>query len=109
MRATQTRRCAIAVAQSRRPMSHPLEPIFRPKSVAVVGASNAPEKFGYIILKNILDAGFRGPVYPVNPKSAEILGRPCTRRISDLPSGVDLAVIIIPARAVPQAVAECGE
>ncbi len=90
-------------------MSHPLEPIFRPKSVAVVGASNAPEKFGYIILKNILDAGFRGPVYPVNPKAAEILGRPCTRGISALPPDVDLAVIIIPARAVPQAVAECGE
>ncbi len=99
----------MGVAWARRAMSHPLELIFRPESVAVVGASNAPEKFGYIILKNILDAGFRGPVYPVNPKAAEILGRPCTRSISELPSGVDLAVIIIPARAVPQAVAECGE
>ncbi len=55
-------------------MSHPLDSIFRPRSVAVIGASNAPEKFGYIILKNILEAGFRGPVYPVNPKAAEILG-----------------------------------
>jgi len=90
-------------------MSHPLDAIFRPTSVAVVGASNAPEKYGYIILKNILDAGFAGPVYPVNPKAAEILGHPCTRSVAELPSGVDLAVIIIPAKAVPQAVADCGQ
>ncbi len=90
-------------------MSHSLDAIFRPKSVAVVGASNAPEKYGYIILKNILDAPFRGSVYPVNPKATEILGRPCTKRVADLPPGVDLAVIIIPAKAVPQAVADCGQ
>ncbi len=75
----------------------------------MVGASNAREKYGYIILKNILDAGFRGPLYPVNPKAGEILGRPCVRSIADLPPGVDLAVIIIPARAVPPALAEAGQ
>ncbi|HSB73393.1 MAG TPA: CoA-binding protein [Candidatus Methylomirabilis sp.] len=90
-------------------MSHPLDALFRPRSVAVVGASSAPEKYGYIILKNILDAGFPGPVYPVNPKASEILGLPCCPRVADLPPDVDLVVIIIPARAVPQAVAECGE
>jgi acetyltransferase len=90
-------------------MSHPLDAIFRPKSLAVVGASNAPEKYGYIILKNILDAGFAGAVYPVNPKATEILGRPCTKSVADLPPDVDLAVIIIPAKAVPQAVADCGQ
>ncbi|HSB82248.1 MAG TPA: CoA-binding protein, partial [Candidatus Methylomirabilis sp.] len=90
-------------------MTHPLHSLFCPASVAVVGASGSPEKYGHIILKNILDAGFQGPIYPINPKAAEILGRPCRQRIADLPSGVDLAVIIIPARTVPQAVAECGE
>jgi acetyltransferase len=90
-------------------MSHPLDAIFRPKSVAVVGASNAPEKYGYIILKNLLDAGFAGSVSPVNPKATEILGRSCTRSVAELPPGVDLAVIIIPAKAVPQAVADCGQ
>lgn len=89
-------------------MSHHLDAIFRPQSVAVIGASNAPEKYGYIILKNILGAGFPGPVYPVNPKATEILGRPCARGVADLPPGVDLAVIIIPAKAVPQALAEAG-
>lgn len=90
-------------------MSHPLSSLFRPRSVAVVGASTAPEKYGYIILKNILDAGFPGPVYPVNPKATEILGRPCTQRVADLPRDVDLAVISIPAKAVPQAVTDCGQ
>lgn len=90
-------------------MSHPLDAIFRPRSVAVVGASAAPEKYGYIILKNILAAGFRGPVYPVNPKAAEILGLSCVQSIADLPPGVDLAVIIIPARTVPQALAQVGQ
>lgn len=89
-------------------MTRQLDSIFRPQSVAVVGASSAPEKYGYIILKNILDAGFAGPVYPVNPKATEILGRPCARSIADLPAGVDLAVIIIPARAVPPALEEAG-
>jgi acyl-CoA synthetase (NDP forming) len=90
-------------------MSHSLDAIFRPQSVAVVGASNAPEKYGYTILKNILEGGFRGPVYPVNPKAGEILGRPSVRSVVDLPPGVDLAVIIIPAKAVPQALTDAGQ
>lgn len=98
-----------AVNPLSKPMSHPLDAIFRPRSVAVIGASSAPEKYGHIILKNILDAGFRGPVYPVNPKAGQILGRPCARGIADLPPGVDLAVVIIPARTVPQALAEAGQ
>jgi acetyltransferase len=89
-------------------MSHQLDSIFRPQSVAVIGASNAPEKYGCIILRNIIEAGFPGPIYPVNPKATEILGLPCARSIADLPPGVDLAVIIIPAGAVPQALAEAA-
>jgi acetyltransferase len=77
--------------------------------VAVIGASNAPEKYGFIILRNILEAGFAGPVHPVNPKATEILGRPSVKSIADLPPDVDLAVIIIPARSVPQALADCGQ
>jgi len=90
-------------------MAHSLDAIFRPQSVAVVGASTAQEKYGHIILKNILDAGFRGSVYPVNPKAREILGLSCVQSIAALPSGVDLAVIIIPAQAVPQALADTGQ
>lgn len=86
-----------------------LDAIFTPASVAVVGASTNPEKYGYQILKNILDAGFRGKVYPVNPKADRILDLPCVKGIADLPPAVDLAVIIIPARLVPEAIRECGE
>lgn len=75
----------------------------------MVGASSAPEKYGYIILKNILDGGFCGPVYPVNPRAGKILGLPSVPSIAALPPGVDLALIIIPARTVPQALAEAGQ
>ncbi|HWT83430.1 MAG TPA: CoA-binding protein [Candidatus Methylomirabilis sp.] len=75
----------------------------------MIGASSAPEKYGYIILKNILDAGFGGPVYPVNPKTEKILGLPCAQSVAGLPSDVDLAVIIVPAAAVPQALADAGK
>ncbi len=83
-----------------------LQALFRPQSIAVVGASTAPEKLGYQILKNILEAGFPGKIYPVNPKAQEILGRPCYPSITALPDSVDLGVIIIPARLVPDAIRE---
>lgn len=83
-----------------------LQAVFRPQSVAVVGASTAPEKLGHQILKNILEAGFRGKVYAVNPKAQEILGCPCYPSITALPDSVDLGVIIIPARLVPDALRE---
>lgn len=90
-------------------VSRQLDAFFRPRSVAVIGASESPEKYGHIILKNILDCGFRGAVYPINPKSETILGLQCFRNVKDIPDVVDLAVVIIPARFVPQAIAECGE
>ena len=56
------------------PSTNSLNSIFEPSSVAVVGASTNPEKTGHIILKNIVDGGFEGPVYPINPGASEILG-----------------------------------
>ncbi|RME42722.1 MAG: CoA-binding protein, partial [Chloroflexi bacterium] len=86
-----------------------LDAILRPKSVAVIGASTSPEKLGYQILKNIIDSGFQGPVYPVNPKADTILDLPCYAGVKAIDPPPDLAVIIIPARFVPQALEECGE
>ncbi|MBT3181942.1 MAG: CoA-binding protein [Deltaproteobacteria bacterium] len=83
--------------------------LFTPKAVAVVGASQSPDKVGHSILKNIIDLGFEGQVYPVNPKSTEILGKKCYPDISALPDGVDLVVISIPAKFVPQVIEECGK
>ncbi len=86
-----------------------LDAILRPKSVAVIGASNNPEKFGHEVLKNIIDSGFRGAIYPINPKADTILNLACRKSVKDIEEALDLAVIIIPARFVPQAVQECGE
>jgi len=86
-----------------------LDAILKPNSVAVIGASTSPDKIGYEVLKNILDSGFKGPVYPINPKAEVILDLPCHKSIKDVAEAPDLAVVIIPARFVPQAVQECGE
>jgi acyl-CoA synthetase (NDP forming) len=90
-------------------MSDSLKALFRPSRLAVIGASAKPGKLGYQILKNILDAGFEGPVVPVNPREETILGLPSIRSASEIPSGTDLAVVIIPASSVPEAILQLGE
>lgn len=86
-----------------------LDGILRPKSVAVIGASTSPDKLGHEILKNILDGGYQGAVYPINPKADTILDLPCHTNVKELQEPPDLAVLIIPARFVPQAIQDCGE
>ncbi len=81
---------------------------FEPKSVAVIGASSNPSKVGHAILRNILDSGYKGRVFPVNPHSKEILGVKAQASVSEIPVPVDLCVIVIPARAVPGVLDECG-
>jgi len=82
--------------------------ILRPRSVAVIGASRDPSKIGSRILRNILSSGFRGAVYPVNPNASEVLGLRCYASVLDVPGPVDLAVVAVPAKLVPQVVEECG-
>jgi acetate---CoA ligase (ADP-forming) len=90
-------------------MSDSLQALFRPDRLAVIGASARPEKMGFQILKNILDAGFGGAVVPVNPKGEVILGVPSVKSVDEIPSGTDLAVVIIPAPSVPGAILQLGE
>ena len=90
-------------------MSTSLEPLFRPSRLAVIGASAKPGKLGFTIFKNILDAGFGGQVIPVNPKGETILGVPSVKSVDEIPSGTDLAVVIIPASSVPGAILQLGE
>ena len=85
-----------------------LDRLFRPRSIAVVGASDRPDKVGYKVLSNILTEGFSGKVYPVNPKGGKMLGLDCLTSIDELPQGVDVAMIIIPANLVLDAVARCA-
>ncbi len=86
-----------------------LQALFYPESVAVIGASENPAKIGHEILKNIKDCGFQGQIYPINPKSEEILGLPCHKSVLDVKDSIDLAVIIVPARFVPSVIEECGQ
>jgi acetate---CoA ligase (ADP-forming) len=90
-------------------VSDDLRAFFQPAGVAVVGASESPGKLGHEILRNLLDGGFPGAIYPINPKSERILGLQCFKNVKDIPDTVDLAVVIIPARLVPQAIQDCGE
>jgi acetate---CoA ligase (ADP-forming) len=90
-------------------MYSPLTPLFRPGRIAVIGASANPEKMGFQIFRNILDAGFPGEVIPVNPKGEVILGRQSVRSAGEIPEETDLAVVIIPAKLVPPIILQLGE
>jgi acetyltransferase len=85
-----------------------LESLFDPQAVAVVGASANPAKLGHSILDNIIKYGYQGQVYPINPKEIEILGRTCYPRLTDVPGAVDLAVIVVPSKAVAAVMEDCG-
>jgi acyl-CoA synthetase (NDP forming) len=83
---------------------------FKPKSVAVIGASGTPGKLGYVIVKNIADSDFAGNVYPVNPKSDEILGYKVYRSVTEIPGDVDLAVTALPSPKITvAALEECAK
>ncbi|MBN2840417.1 MAG: acetate--CoA ligase family protein [Coriobacteriia bacterium] len=81
---------------------------FAPRGVAVVGASRDPAKVGGAVLANLLDAGYRGSIHPVNPHAGEILGMRAYPSVRAVPDPVDLAIIVVPAQAAVAAVAECG-
>jgi predicted CoA-binding protein len=84
-----------------------LDVFFRPKSVAVVGATEHAGTVGRTLLWNLITSSFGGTVYPVNPKRPSVLGIKAYPRISDIPEAVDLAVIATPAPTVPDIIAEC--
>lgn len=82
-----------------------LQALFAPKTVAVIGASATPGKVGNAVVANMLAAGFKGRLYPVNPKGGNIEGLPVVRSVQDLPGGIDLAVFAVPRDLVPPAFA----
>ncbi|MGB9713401.1 MAG: acetate--CoA ligase family protein [Candidatus Bathyarchaeales archaeon] len=86
-----------------------LKCFFEPESVAIIGASRSPLKFGHYIVKNLLDLGFKGKVYPVNPNADEILGLKAYPRVNAIDDKVDSAIIIVPASSVPNVMRECAE
>lgn len=85
-----------------------LEKIFSPAGIAVIGAGDDPKSVGGTIFRNLVDAGYGGPLFPVNPKREKVQGVKAYPAVADLPEKVDLAVIATPAATVPDLVGQCG-
>ncbi|MEM2793657.1 MAG: CoA-binding protein, partial [Candidatus Methanomethylicia archaeon] len=86
-----------------------IKPLIEPESVAVVGASRNPAKLGAIVLRNLINLGFNGRIYPVNPNANEIMGLKAYPSVKSIPDNVDLAVIVVPAPQVLDVVRDCVE
>ncbi|MBI4299524.1 MAG: CoA-binding protein [Chloroflexi bacterium] len=86
-----------------------LDHIFKPKSVAFIGASNDQRKWGYRQILSAQRNGFPGPIYPVNRHEEQVIGIPAYRSLLDIPGEVDMALITVPAPQVPQVLNECGD
>jgi acetyltransferase len=95
---------AFPVCKERKIMDKSLDAIFAPESVAIIGASNTPGKVGHDIFANILQGGFKGTLYPVNPKAKSILSVKTYSTVGDIADAVDLAIIILPPAACLKAV-----
>lgn len=86
-----------------------LGPLLSPRSVAVVGASDTPNKVGFSVFRNLTSGGFAGPIYPVNSRSSTVQGRSAFGSLRQIGQPIDLAVICTPAATVPDLIHECGE
>ncbi len=82
--------------------------IMRPNAVAVIGASDQVGKIGNSVMKNLVNGGYQGEIYPVNPKGGEISERKAYRSLADIPGDVDVAVFAVPAKLVPAALEDAG-
>ncbi|HET9441092.1 MAG TPA: acetate--CoA ligase family protein [Longimicrobiales bacterium] len=89
--------------------SNELDPIFKPKSIAVVGASRSPSTIGHQILANLLEYGYTGAVYPVNPKADSVHSIKAYPTIAAVPDPIDLAVISVPKELVLEVAEQCGQ
>ena len=86
-----------------------LDPLFRPQSIAIIGASTRPLTIGNRIVTNLLEYGFKGPLYPVNPKAAPVLDQTAYPSIGEVPGPVDLAHVIVKNTLVAQTLEACAE
>jgi len=86
-----------------------MDAIFKPRAVAVVGASDNPGKLGSHVMRSLTEGGYPGRIYPVNPGKNEIMGIKTYPSLNHIPEAVDLSIIVLPAEQVPKTVMECGE
>lgn len=85
-----------------------LETFFNPSSVAVIGASREEGKVGHEVLKNIINSGFKGKIYPINPNCASIIGLKCYSNVRDVAEKIDLGIVAVPAKIVPTVTEDSG-
>ncbi len=83
--------------------------IMNPRAVAVIGASDGEGKIGNSVMKNIINGGYTGELYPINPRADEILGKKCYKSVKDIPGDVDVAIFAVPAKFCAPAMTEVGE
>lgn len=99
---------SVRFAREHRAEAESVSALLHPRSIAVVGVSRRERAIGHQVMRHVLDGGFTGEVYPVNPEADRLLGVPAYPSITDLPEAVDLAVVAVPASAVPGVVEECA-
>ncbi|MEI8280393.1 MAG: acetate--CoA ligase family protein [Bacteroidota bacterium] len=97
------------VKQSSKKVTHELDYLFSPHSIAIIGASTKELSIGNVIIKNLVHYGYTGEIYPINPKVDEIRGIKAYPTIFDVPNEIDLAHVIIPSLFVPQIIEDCGK
>ena len=90
-------------------MPKDLNVFFNPKSIAVIGASRSPEKVGSIVLRNIINSGFKGDIYPINPNAAELNGKKCFPDIFSIPDTCDLVVISLPSEVALEVISQVAK
>jgi acetyl coenzyme A synthetase (ADP forming)-like protein len=83
--------------------------IMKPRAVAVIGASNEAGKIGNSVMKNLINGGYAGKIFPIHPKDEEIVGKRAYKSVKDVPDEIDVAIFAIPAKFVAGALVECGE
>jgi acetyl coenzyme A synthetase (ADP forming)-like protein len=86
-----------------------IKQIFEPESIAIIGASNNTKKWGGNVLYNLIRGGYKGKIYPINPKDSVIQGLKAYNTVLDVPDSINMAVIVVPSNVVLQAIKECGE
>lgn len=89
------------------PPAYDLDPLFRPRTVAVIGASDNPGKLGYHVMKSLTQGGFQGDILPVNAKGGRMMGLSAFPSVEDCPLRIDLGIVVVPAAAVPSVLEQC--
>jgi acyl-CoA synthetase (NDP forming) len=83
-------------------------PLFHPQSIAIVGASRDPKKWGFHLLLNVTKGGYAGRIYPVNPREKEILGFKAYPSVAEIPQTVDLVIMVVPPTDILRVLNDCG-